>query len=195
MRYMIDTVTNVVLDIHIGGPKITTDELHTIEAERGAGRIGDYYIDGNFYPPETNDGQVFDPGDLDYAYNEGTLQDTIDWVISKIQLKCDEQDALDFEYPVDSGVFYKVTDAVLNTIIRHLGLTAGDELLCNNGCWDNADGTISTPMTVGELTALYNCGYDIHMDNYANMKTHVAAVSVLTTVEQVINYDYSTGWR
>jgi hypothetical protein len=123
-------------------------------------------------------------------------------VLERIKTECDRQDAKPFEYPAGFGVYYKVTSAIKETIdfCELSGCIDTDPLPVNNGCWDNVDGTISTPMTVAELKSLYIYGYGIPAHNYSNMKAHIAALMLLagnenSSPEEIGNYDYSTGWR
>lgn len=114
----------------------------------------------------------------------------------------DQEDAKPFEYPEGSGIYYKVTTAIKETIdfCELSGSVDSDPIPVNDGCWDNLDGTVSTLMTVAELNSLYIYGYGIPADNYSNMKVHIAALHQLAAdenalPEEIKNYDYSTGWR
>lgn len=146
-----------------------------------------------------------------YQYVEGVFSEVETWEqevtekeltaaktqkVNEITEFGDKKDMEPFEYPAESGVFYKVTDAILNTITYcdTMGLPASGALPVNDGNWDNVDGTVSTPMTVSDLKLLYQAGYSIPATNYQNVKTHVAAVMALATKEEVESYDYSQGW-
>ena len=188
MKYILNDdnfVTNIVIE---------TIDTNAIEADRGVGRIGDYYSDGVFYSPTDSDGKILDTETLTYSYDETTLEDKKTALIKKIESYCDKLDAKDFEYPEGSGLYYKMTAATLNTIMRCIDMDDTDTIPCNSGCWDTSDGETSTAFTVGELKALYNYGYDIPAANYINKNDHIAAVEALETVEEVVEYDYKTGW-
>jgi hypothetical protein len=143
-----------------------------------------------------NDIAVYQERKADSYYGVD-LPTALSLMIAEIIRKEDAEDAKPFEYPALSGVYYKVTDAILNTIqyCTVLGLADTDPLPVNDGKWDNYNGTVSTSMTFGELKDLYKTGYEIPAHNYAAMKTHVYQIMQLTTVEAVKDYDYSTGWR
>ncbi|MGB3222517.1 MAG: hypothetical protein WBB23_06930 [Desulforhopalus sp.] len=142
-----------------------------------------------------------------YIIHDGTtwIPDLPTMVAAKSQEiinHCNQLDTKPFEYPEGSGVFYKVTNAIKETIdfCELSGCVDTDPLPVNGGNWDNIDGTISTPMTVAELKALYIHGYGIPAHNYSNMKAHIATLKLLAGNENVLpeeigNYDYSTGWR
>ena len=195
MRYKINTETNIVTDISVGGPMVSTGGDHYyIEDVRSAGNIGDYYNDGAFYPLSTSSGKILNTESLTYEYDESELDDRKSTLISTITDYCNSRDGSDFEYPADSGLYYKVTDAVINTIMRGRDLDDTDLVPCNDGKWDTADGLTSTDFTMGDLKALYDYGYDIPASNYQNMKTHINNIGELSTVQDVVDYDYSTGW-
>ncbi len=189
MKYILND-ENFVTNIVVG-----TLDTNAIEADRGAGRIGDYYADGVFYKATDINGGVLNTESLTYSYDSETIASKKDAIISEITTYCDTQDAKDFEYPAASGLFYKVTDAIIKTLQRSSALEDTDPIPCNGGQWDTADGLTSTDYTVGELTELYNYGYDIPEANYTNMKNHIAAVSALETMAELIAYDYTTGWN
>jgi hypothetical protein len=124
------------------------------------------------------------------------LQDAISEKIQEITAYGDNKDLQPFEYPSESGVFYKVTDAVLNTIqyCNLLGTADSDPLPMNGGKWDNYNGTVSTSMTLGDLKNLYKAGYEVPAYNYGVLKSHIFAVMQLTTVEAVESYDFTENW-
>jgi len=107
-----------------------------------------------------------------------------------------KKDIEPFEFPVESGIYYKSSDAVLNTLnyCSILGLSDSDPIPVNNGKWDNYDASSTTDFTVGDLKNLFKIGYGIPAHNYTNVKTHIYSMMQLTTVEAVKNYDYSGGW-
>ncbi len=189
MKYILDD-DNFVTNIVIG-----TLDTNAIEADRGAGRIGDYYANGVFYRATDSYGGVLDTESMTYSYDSEIIASKKSALISEITSYCDTQDAADFEYPANSGLFYKVTDAIIKTLQRASALEDTDPIPCNGGQWDTADGLTSTDYTVGELTELYNYGYDIPEANYTNMKNHIAAVCALETMAELIDYDYTTGWN
>lgn len=123
-----------------------------------------------------------------------TVSDAIETKINEIKEYCDEIDKLPFEYPVGSGVFYKVTSAVIHTYTACLRLDDESPIPCNGGEWDNYDATVSTSFTVSEFKDLYDFGYNIPSTNYTNMKYHIGIVSQLEDVSTIQNYDYSGGW-
>lgn len=140
-------------------------------------------------------------GGVTEAFDTRTSQEILDEAIQKKSSEIisygDTQDIKPFEYPELSGVFYKVTDAIINTIkyCEVLNLVDSDPIPVNGGNWDNVDGTVSTPMTIGVLKDLYKTGYEIPSHNYGVAKSHIGAVSSLTSVEDVEGYDHTTGWK
>lgn len=125
------------------------------------------------------------------------LLETVSKKINEVISYGDKQDAKPFEYPAGSGIYYKVTDAVLKTIALSVALNLPDTapIPCNDGKWDNVYADISTPFTVGEFNAFYAYGYAIPEHNYHTMKAHVANIMQLTTPEEVEAYDYTKDWR
>jgi len=188
MKYILND-NNFVINIVVG-----TKDQDAIEAERGAGKIGDYYTGGVFYPTKDGQGGVLCIKTLTYSYDAESIAAKKAALISQISLHCEEQDAKSFEYPAGSGLFYKFKDAIYKTLQRSICLADTDPIPCNDGKWDTADGATSTDFTVSELRALYDYGYDIPVANRKNKKKHVAAVQALKTMQALVNYNYSTGW-
>ncbi len=125
---------------------------------------------------------------------EDTVPEAMGKAIAAIQAYCDYKDVQPFLFEEE---YYKVTDAVLNTInyCTLLGTADADPLPMNDGKWDNYDASVSTSMTLGDLKDLYKAGYEVPAYNYGIMKVHIAAVMSLTTVSAIEAYDYTIGWH
>jgi hypothetical protein len=102
----------------------------------------------------------------------------------------DRRSWLPIEHPSLSGVFHKVTEAISNTKERLRGMTAGDALPINNGCWDDVDG-VPVAMTYGGLCDLWNAIFDRAAMNYGVRKYHVTEMKKLS---DPATYDFSGGW-
>lgn len=126
-----------------------------------------------------------------------SLDEAMQIKIAQIVGKNNEEDVKAFEFPAESGVYYKHTNAVIMTLAYCDIVEAvdGEPIPVNNGHWDNYNGTVSTQFTYTDLKQLYKTGYEIPAHNYQTMKYHVAAVMQLQTVAAVEAYDFSTGWR
>jgi len=126
-----------------------------------------------------------------------SLEEAIALKLKQLKQKDDYQDAQPFEYPAESGVFYKVTAAIERTILQNtiLGLADTDPIPQHGGKWDNHDATVSTDFTVGELKELFSTGYAIPQYNYEVLLAHKANIMALTTVVAVRDYDITVNWK
>lgn len=128
-------------------------------------------------------------------FYKASLQQAIQMKISQVLIYNNDMDVKPIAY--SDGVLYKHTNAIAETIraCELLGQADTDPIYVNNGYWDNCDGTVATPFTLGELKALFKFGYDVCADNYQTMKEHVAAIMAKQTVADVKAYSFTTGWR
>lgn len=108
----------------------------------------------------------------------------------------DMEDEKSYDPILFEGNYYKPSDAVASTLqaCGIEGQAPTDPIYVNGGYWDTIDGT-SIAFTVQDLNNLYKTGYDQQAANYTNMKTHISNVMALTTIQDVIDYDFSTGWQ
>ena len=193
IKYIIENgiVTNRVI-----GEIPTTDGITVIEREDTFGDIGDWYDEINDVCKKIVDGyKRLDITTGDYEWDESRIDEAKTESSQNIKSICDEKDNSDFEYPIGSGLFYEATNAIINTLQRGATLSDTEPIPCNNGMWDTSDGLTSTSFTMGDLKQLYNHGYDIPENNYRNMKTHLLNINSLTSIQEVVEYDYSTGWK
>ena len=107
----------------------------------------------------------------------------------------DIQDQKPYEYPAESGVFWKVTDAVIKTLGACGGLASEDLIPRPDGKWSTIDPFIQQVFTVAEFQAMYDYAYQIPSDNYNVALAHCEAIGKATTLQAVADYDYSAGWR
>lgn len=102
----------------------------------------------------------------------------------------DRRSWLPIEHPNGSGVFYKSTIAITETIHRFAWMNPDDPLPINNGNWDDVDGN-PTPFTYQDLIDLRNAIYDRAAYSYGVRKYHVA---MMLASSDPLAYDYSGGW-
>ena len=194
MIYVINE-NSVIINRAVGKPHVQEAQT-SIEKDNDFGNIGDYYDTSTdeCYPLKMGQWKSLNTETLDYEYNNDQLEPAKAEIISKINDLCDQKDTKPFEYPINSGLYYKVTDAVIKTLKRGEHLSGTDPIPCNGGNWDTFDAGVSTPFTMSDLIDLYNHGYDIPENNYTTKKTHIGTVMALATTKEVVEYDFSTGW-
>ena len=86
---------------------------------------------------------------------------------------------------------YKVTQALLETKSRLIGMDGSLPYPYNKGCWDDING-IPIPMTIKQVCDLADAVYDRGAWNYEVQRNHVAAMKAS---DDPTKYDYSTGWK
>jgi len=194
MIYVING-NGVVINKSVGKPPLQEGDT-SIEKNNIFGNIGDRYDLGTdkCYPLKRGQWESLNTETLIYEYNDDQLEPAKALIISRINDLCDKKDTKPFEYPINSGLFYKVTDAVMQTLKRGEHLNGTEPIPCNGGKWDTFDAGVSTPFTMSDLVNLYNHGYDGPAHNYTTKKTHIGTVMALETTKEVVEYDYTTGW-
>lgn len=193
MKYIINN-ENIVINRVIGNPQLSGGDFVVI-GESDFGSLGDFYSHDRCYPLTEGPWLTLNKLTLEYDYNDSDIDKAKASVFSQIEGYNEDQNAKPFEYPEGSGDHYKVTDALLKTLQRGVGLASSDPIPCNNGNWDLNNSATGSAFTMEELQELYNFGYDIPESNYTNTKMHIANVMELTTTKSVIEYDYQTGWK
>lgn len=144
------------------------------------------------------------PGWGEWVEDNSQLTNAVSEVEKNIEKLCDDCDSKHFEYPVGSGVFYKVTNAIKESIDYLVadGVLDNQIIPLNGGQWNHVYQDIYPPrtkgatiVTLGDLRAIYNYGYNKAAHNYGVAEQHKYNIQQLTSLEAVESYDYSQGWR
>lgn len=157
--------------------------------------------DSNTLPPENV--LFVGPPDERYKLHNGSewLFDVVGErmkLIDSVDKYRQSRDDVPFEFPSESGIFYQKGNAINDTIqMASIHDTRDDDPIpTNGGMWNNHDGTVSRPFTLGLLKELFLAGYAIGEHNYAVQITHKTNINALSTPEAFENYEVTSGgWK
>lgn len=210
MKYVIRKADNIITNVASGKVNFDKETHFSIDQPKGFGSVGQYYSadKSECFSLTRGDWEIFNVDTESYVYDDSRIDEARVSMSAEIQSYCETQDANNFEYPAESGKFYKQSRAIPDTVDQAYALGLSDDAPIpvtstggKYGYYDTVEYDPSAPLagftafTVGEFKSLKIEQYNIPMHNFTICETHIGTCVSGQTTEAVVTYDYKTGWR